>query len=597
MTDREKEISLGGNIFRVVQGPRRADLERYPGRIVTGNLINSDEVRAPSWVVSDLSGGQGIFLMDPNTHPDRYWFGVGEFRSSHFGLPPYAHDAGGGDYSLLAEFGETVYGFDTHAWEFDATLETWTDKGAIAGQALSWIEYKGKLYVACGTSGYSYSSDGETWADVADQAISFTIYDGKLIKLDSSGVVAYSTDGTTWTTLLTLDHPAGYYQHLFIYFNFSDEDCIYVAHKKGFDWIDFTNAQAHSAGLTLPKHPYGGKASGTWRGDYAVYAAGLAMYAFYPGTVRSVGLDRNDGVPANMRGNIIDLAGSHYALFVALDNTSAGVAVQTSRSTRWHFLAPKVLAPSTGFSYILDFTGAAWRATWQSGDQSSPIRCLLVSDASSYRLWWVADGHVWYRKLPLGVVDPYMSPDSEYGESTTLITSWFYGTSLVDYKAALQLSMTTEGAANGTITVSYAINGSESWTQIGQYTSDNIPDYAFNSGAGLEFERIRFKVDITRTSTDITAGIWVTAMKLRYRHALPKLRSWSVTVDCTSEYGGLQPRQQLALLSSYSSSHVLVPLIFEYPPVTYWVDVNIQGEENTGRLRKGRYTLVLSECV
>jgi hypothetical protein len=604
VSEKEGEITLGGHPFKLAAGsvPRRIDQERYPGRIITGNLGASDEVKAPAWVMQDFSGGQGVYLMDPDTQMDRYWVGLGDFRSTHFGSPACAYDAAGGDYTALAEYGGAIYGFDTHAWKRDDAANTWADKGALAGGALAGpIEYKGKLYVACGSSGYSYSADGATWSNVAGEAtISFCIFDGNLVKIDGSGNIETSTDGTTWTAVLTMTYPAGYYSHLFVFFNNAGDPCIYVSHKRGFDWIDIYNKKAFPTGLILPKHPYGGKAAGVWRGDYAFYSAGLSAYGYTPGNVREIGLDRDDGVSSEMRGNLVDMASGHMSLYAGLDNTSAlAAAPLAGHSTRWRANAPKIMGGSVGYSFIMEYNGSGWQAKWQSASQALPMRCLLISDAYDYRLWWVADGHVWYMKRPLGVTDPKMVMDSEYADAAYCISSWFRGGSAVDAKAALMLSTTVENlAAYGSLTISYGLDGSEAWTQIGVYTADNIPDILFLQGEGLEFERIRFKIELNGKPGRIkTVGGWIIAIKLRYRHALPKLRTWAVTIDCTAEYGGLQPRQQLALLSEYSASRVLVPFMFEWPEVVYWVDVNLQGQESTGRLRKSQYQVMLSECV
>lgn len=597
MSAEASEIKLGGYRFRLADQIRRIDQERYPGRVITGSPAYSDESKASAWVIQDLSGGQGVYYMDPDTQQDRYWFGVGIFHTYYFGHPPYAHDAGGADYTVLAEFENAIYGANTKVYKRDDANNTWIEKHSLLGQAVCWIEFGGRLYIGCGSAGYSYSDDGETWSDVVAAAISFTIWDGKLIKIDSTGAMSHSANGTSWTSLLTLPYPSGSYQKLFIYFNYNNEACIYVAHTRGFDWIDFTSAKSYPTGLILPKHPYGGKAAGVWRGDYAFYGAGLSAYGWTPGNARNIGLDRDDGVPSDMRGLLVDIASAHYALYAALDNTTASTPALAGRSTRWHWNAPKIMNEAIGFSYIMEWTGSAWRAIWQSGDQAKSMRCLLLSDVYDYRLWWVADGHVWYMKRPLGVVDPKLVSTSEYDDQATLLTPWFQGKNAVDSKAALEVALTTEGlSATETLTVWYGLNGSESWTQIGIYSSNTIPSFLFSSGAGVEFERVRFKFQLDRLSGVITAAGWVIALKFRYRVALPKLKAWSARIDCTQEYAGLAPRKQIELLNSFSTSDVLTAFVYEYPEVTYYVETSIQGRESAGRNKGGIFDVMLNEC-
>ncbi len=593
----ENEIRLGGYAFRTTEPPRRTDMDRFPGRVITGDVSETSETRASAWVIKDLTGGIGVLDMDEDTQMDRSWFSLAEtMRSKAFGLPPYAHDAGGSDYTVLAEFEEAIYGADSKVYKRSSdVLDTWTEKHTLLGAAKGWAEYDGKLYIACGNDGYSYSADGEAWADVAEAAEHLCVWDGKLFKLSSAGNISYSTDGTTWTSLLDLDYPAGYYTGLFVYLNLAGESCLYVVHKKGLDWIDFTTPKAHTTGLILPKHPHGGKAAGVWRGDYVMYGAGLSAYAWTPGQIRAVGLDRDDGVPASMRGVLVDLASGHYALYAALDNTLASTPVLAGRSTRWHFNAPKIMNEAVGFSFVLAWNGTGWHPIWMSGEQDKAIRCMLVSDAhSDYRLWFVADGHVWYIRQPLGVYNPKLHADSEYAASGQVITPWMDGKMTAEDKAALECIIRLEAASvTETVTVSYGVDGSEAWTQIAQYTANG--SYEFSSG-GLEFERIRFKFDLARGS-DITKSPWVTALKFRYRRSLSPLRSWDVRVDCSKNYGELTPREMIALLNGYSTQKTLVELITDNSGTSYWVECKISGIEATGKNRSAMYRLMLSEVL
>ncbi len=598
----KREISLGGWRFPILDEPRRVEIARFPAKLIAGDVTESNEQNASAYVMKDFTGGLGVKEMDESSQGDRFWFALAEtMRSKWVGLPPYAHDCGGADTHVLAQYANEVYRVGSTVQKWNDNSESWgSSLHSITGMPTDWIEYADTLFIARGDDGYT-TFDGATWTDVAgttEKAECFGIHDGKLFKIDSTGALKYTTDGSSWTPLLTMTHPSGSYRGLFEYVNLSGDPALHVVHNRGIDYVDVVNAKAYRSGLQLPKHPQGGRGARVWRGDMAIYFAGLTGYSYIPGNIRLIGLDREDGVPVDLRGNIIDLADGHYAIFAALDNTSAAAPPESGYTTRFAANAPKVGSQSLGFSTVLAYNGTGWHPIWQSGSQEFPIRCLLLSDAySAYRLWFAANERVYYIKLPLGVYNPMESADSEYAASGVLITPWMDGNMAAEPKTALELAIRTRGlSSTETVTISYGLDGSEGWTQLGQYTTDNPEPYRFGGGLGLKFYQIRFKFELARGS-DINKSPWFIA-KFRYRRSLPKLWGWECRVDCRAEYRGHTPKQLVEKLIALADPEdkLLVPFSYKYrTPAEYYVEVSIAGQELTGPEEGGIFTVRLAE--
>ncbi len=684
----EREISLGGWRFPIMDEPRRLELSRFPAKLVTGDVTEANEQSLSSYSMKDFTGGILVKEMDESTQGDRAWYSLAEImRSRWVGLPPYAHECSGqvtvtyatiafvattkkitdsGNHLAVFKTGDSirVSGATTAANNGVKTIATgnvageivisealtdesagatvtitriaatpnflftfasgvyacqgtkivkWNDTTQRWGQVLHTFtgtvvnscEYGGKIYLARGADGYSYSSDGSSWTDVAgatETAQAFCVFDGTLYKLEPGGAVESSTDGTTWGAVVTLPWPSGDYTTMFEYVNLSGDPALHVAHRRGIDYIDATNKKFYRSGLQVPRHAQGGRGCQVWRGDAVAYFAGLTGYMYTPGSIRVIGLDRDDGVPVELRGNVIDLAQGNAVLFAALDNSTVDSTPPSSNlTTTFGMHQPKVGSRSSGTPMILAYNGTGWFPIWKSPVLLDTIKCIMISDAHDYRIWAAAGGTVFYGRWPSGVYNPKESADSEYAEQGELITPWHDGNMPTELKTAVDFSLAGQDlTSTETVTAYYATDYNEGWTLIGQYTTNSPAVYEFGSGAGLAYHAIRFRFLLQRAVgvANVHLSPWFKA-KLRYERLLPKLWGWEARVDCRAEYGGHSAKQLgeklLALSDPASSDGLLVEFAYKYrTPASHWVRLSLAGQEASGREEGGVFTLRLS---
>jgi hypothetical protein len=162
------EVSIGSRRFKLMSEPRILQISRFPAKLITGDVQESNEQNASAYVVSDLSGGIGVLDMNEDTQQDRSWWSKAwTLNSGWIGLPLEAVDCSGGTASQIFQFANDIYAViatDIKKWN-DATSAWGSSLATITGLAYDHCEYNGTIYIARGADGYTYSSDGTTWAD------------------------------------------------------------------------------------------------------------------------------------------------------------------------------------------------------------------------------------------------------------------------------------------------------------------------------------------------------------------------------------------------------------------------------------------------
>ena len=214
-------------------------------------------------------------------------------------------------------------------------------------------------------------------------------------------------------------------------------------------------------------------------------------------------------------------------------------------------------------------------------------------------------------KLPVDIINPSRVTEFEYAESGVHETPWFNaGQSEVD-KLALRLKTEVQDVSSTErVTVSYATDYSESYTEASVVTSASIgatagiDTYTFGSSAGTAFRAIKFKLNLVRTTTTTTANYKkktpdVISLTLEWRKKLPAKWGHQVNVDLNKEYKGKTPQELRSALLTAIENTTLNEFTFRDDSGgtrNFYVDVvSATGLEYSGHDERGMATISMVE--
>ena len=307
-------------------------------------------------------------------------------------------------------------------------------------------------------------------------------------------------------------------------------------------------------------------------------------------TFTQVGLNRDDGIPAEYRGEITWLAAGHNDLYAMVDSS---------------------LVTGTGTSTLMAYDDTGWRCLFLAATPDDVMCGGIVSSASSkYRLYFDHDNKLYYIDLSRDVRNPLKLATSAFAAAGSHITPWFDAGTAVFDKAAIKMTVFADNiTSTETVIVSYRLNhtytniasGWTAFTTIDDTTTgisggQGVVEFPFGSSKGIEFNAIQFKFDLARgDTTTLSPDIQAT---FSYRQGKP-IWAWTVTANCAEEYNDLTPRELVAALKTAANSLTLLEFTFRNAPTgteTHYVSVSpFNGITQTGENYTGRYNLTLVE--
>ena len=629
------EISLNGVYYRITRPIRSTLASIYPAKVVIGDTSKDDQLRSSIVAWSDWRGGIGINRMEGAGDVNRAWFSTCQLRyKNHLVLPPLAnstttpsHSLGQAKIGAIETFEDEVYvfwnggaGATPKLYKFLNGAETWDDTDItttnIDDEVTDSIVFTNSVdsylifaHYDTGGSGYSYSTDGESWTTVNQRTTFLAIWDDRLWGISNEGQLWSASVVGTQHDDAKLPTPDGSVTALFVARNAMGSAILYAMTTIGLFAHDSDNARWDKTELELPPHPDNGKGTTRWR-DSVYIPSGNGIYKYINGSnsavVSVVGPDRDDGLPSDKRGSIRTMAGSHNELLVGIDaQIGADPMGYNQLSRQWfsHFGSP-IMADDAGYSTVLGYNDMGWEAKWISTTLGARFDAMHVSTASNrYRLWWGANGVMYFMDLPRDIINPSEVDDFPYETSGVHETPWFNaGQSEVD-KLALTLKIECQDlSANETVLVQYATNYTESYTTavtLNSTTMDGAAGtypYTFASGVGTSFRAIKFKLTLSRSTAD-TTGLEkfespdVVSLTLEWRKKIPAKWGHTAEVDLNRPYRGKEPKDLRAALITAIESETLVEFTFRDDSGgtrNYYVDVTAAvGMEYTGRDERG----------
>jgi hypothetical protein len=396
----------------------------------------------------DLTGGQGIAIINPSTDLNRFWWGTSDTRwADGWTIGPEAvaarPDVFTGNCTPIGRIGDAVYalwGTDIHQWDPDDG--TWSDSLADVGTVVNTdgiVIFNDTAFFPLGSGGYSYIKETAsrtlgaitTVAGAAAPTVNdpvptsnpkvqaFGVHDQKLWALTTEADghhLTSSTDGLTanWFWFWVpqdekfLKANKGITpRHLVSWVRPADgAPTLWLVTRRGA--LMFNDAdvrwQEHNV-WNVPPHPNWGRAVLGWRPGEALWIStgGGDLLQITSGNVAQTAQGpggRGDGMPVGRRGDIVSLA-SDLANMYALTQgditpgSSTSMVEDTSGADALSLPAPSSAAT------LIAFTGKGWHPLWETASPDGACTRVVVGDAltdlntTDYRAFWGVGRDCW----------------------------------------------------------------------------------------------------------------------------------------------------------------------------------------------------------
>lgn len=435
-------------------------------------------------------------------------------------------------------------------------------------------------------------TDSSPWIQPTGQFASyFTIWNDALYKIDYEGYLSYTTDGNTWTSAGKLTEPFGTINSLFIDRDQDGAMVIYAGTTKGTFQHDNTNSRFIATELQLPEHPTSALGTCHFR-EGRFISAGLDILKYIAArtaTIQSVGLDRDDGLPADFQGEITKLIKGYNEFYALVDPT---------------------YVTGTQYGSVMAYDGLGWQCTWLSGTANKAMKTGMVSSCySSYRLYWGANNKIYYIPLERNLRNPRKISTFNYGAAGKHLYPNFDAGTAHDKLAVRAKIECDKITTNETVIFSYRINHANTDVDTGWDTLATLDttaetgktEHDFGSSAGIVFRDIQFRLDLARGGTP-TLTPDVMKLSLSYLKLLKVLWGWSFEILCYDPNGGgdyknKTPDQLDAALKTLVETQTLFDFTFrDESGGTYSYKCRIarcQGLERTGENWYNRWQIDL----
>lgn len=616
------EVSLNGVFYSLRRPVATVVVPPYPvGRDtgdVGGGAIPNARVRRIRW--DNAQGGIGKKDHGRDEDVARIFYGTSHLRQDgHMTLPDKVTTtaasgvSGAFEVGVLAELASETYAtFSTSIRKYDFNGDSWGNNiatlAALPTDSLT-ARLDGTVYMIIfyGT-GYVDTTDGSTFTNRTTDVEYGAVWDDRLWGIDSTGQLRWAFDPTgTWTNDAQLPLENNNVQDLFVARDAGGEHILYASTKQGLFAHDANNNRFVATEMELPFHDDSGAGVARFR-DAAYIPAGLSVYEYRVGgnqaTIRTVGPDRDSGLPSSKRGKIIRLEKTHNDLVALVDSTSAAAESFASFASGGLRSRARAFNVDSGRSLILGWNGMGWQVLHETAAATEAMTASLVSNAySGYRLWFGHNRRVKYLELPIDLVSPSEISDREYADSSQDDRPWFNaGRSDVD-KIAVRINVeTADCSSNETVIPSFGLNyDDDTFTTLGTITTDGVHAYhlpdatagsASRTSVGTAFRSIRIRTDMANgTNNNLSPDI--RAVELEYREKLiaGQRREWNVDIDITKATHGQTPKQLRAALETAQTSNLLVEFTYrddDGDTQNYTVDVaNREDNEVAGHDERG----------
>jgi hypothetical protein len=593
-------IRLDGMPFKAVNGVQVQNLSVFQRKFVLGDYTKDSHPLLSSWILSDLSGGHGISELQEGADSARFRWGVMEARRPRqITIPPLVelHDGPAVEtcYPLGDLNDKAYFAFGTVIAYWDAATEAMVDTGdvltGVAGRPTIW---RGDMYIPCGSSGYDIYDGTTVTPNASPDAKDFLVFSESLLCVDTDGQLHQSTNGTTWNNLgVDAKLPVGVPRNLLMYFDKSGVPTPFLVTDRSIWAIDLSGPSMYLTELQFPPHRDQGLGSAVWRGDLFT-SVGMGVFRYNGDTVSAIGLDRDHGLPTEIRGRIKDICNEYNSMWALVENANEQVG-SLEEVWEWNSFDDEFSANLTSTrSSLHQFTGFGWHCAWESsGEYASPSWMVVTSVDDEYRLWWGAGTQAATMLLPIDFANARAMIES--GDTKFAETGYFYSghfdANMGNYlKIANAVRIRARYMDHGDkIRVTYycGCQANPVETPLGEVTANGDTvlyfgdlDPTTGKNMGSPFHEIELRFYFER-GTEPTSAPVMESCTLTFLKIMPGSLSWTTQLDMSAPFMGNNQEAMNAKLDDLLLSSRFFTL--EHRDAAYRVRLAmISGSEFTG---------------
>jgi hypothetical protein len=599
-----------------------ANLATFAPRLQIGDTSKSSDSFYSVWIFSDGSGGGQVEDLREPSHTERYEHGTAELRyPGKITQPPETVKVSlAGATGDATPVGDYAVSGTTYFWAaYGTSLRKWNKVGLVfdgggtltAAPVAKGVVYDDLLWIPQGASGYDTWNGTAVVHSNAVTPVSLVEWDDKLLALEHDGQVSI-WDGATWSSPTELRLRGNRVpRHLVVWWSPERIPTVYIVTDRDVWAVDPLVPYLYRTGLRFPVHPDHGKGATAWRDDAMYVSTGIGVHQLsLGGVVSAMGLDRDDGLPINLRGAIVDMEPEYNGLLAL----AQGIGTVTTGSDEE--LGPRLEQPMiyddqmvvptatvTARCTLQRWTGIGWHTVWESAGAEGTATKVMVSQADGeYRLWWGYAGSMYTQVLRRTFHNPRQGASIGI-DRFALSSSWksgrFDANMEAFHKLASHFEIHLDPISQGTLTVRYRTDHFDGWRTLGTASAPGQTVLEFNPDAdawseGESFHWIEFEHDLT--NTDPLHPVFVNWTALKFVSLPLQTRSWRVQVPLSFEtWLGYGPRELADHLDAMTTSERYVT--FKHQDRTYRVRVaQVHGSDQTGKDFRGGRVLSIIEA-
>ncbi len=565
-------VVLDDRLYPVQGNVSTTDLGVFPPKTTIGDHTKNSNDILSVFILGDFRGGGQIDDMNEGTDQNRYWDGTVEARYPNMiGCPPQTvmtRPAGAGAGAVARPLGDIgsrsymVWGTVPYAWNNSG--RAWlTAQTALAARPVNKpVAYDGWVYIPYGDGPTGYQrvkesgsgtlaayEDGPGGADKI-KAVSFVVWADRLIAIETDGQISFTTNGTSWTkqnytpqrkVRVSKDKTP---RHLVSFYNRAGEPAVYIGTDREVLAYDPETPRVWPTPLTFPPHRDVGLGMTVWPPGGDLWVSGGTQITRWTSNnlrVPLAGLNRGHGLPAALRGKVVDLCSEQSFLFALLQGNTSATASATWIEDGGNDDSP-YFPDGTAYSALYVYTGEGWHRLWMSAEPTTEATWAMVSAVDGYNLWWGIDNFAYTQRLRreyLNPVEGWRAQEDHFAPTWTLETGWFDAAMDGFPKLAVRGIINAEHASPGDrISVSYKISPTDEWTLLGTATAPDetwirfkFDDTGF--AEGQYFNRMKFLFEGTGANEKMSS--FMDSFSLQYQKLPSDLRAYQFTVPLPSE--------------------------------------------------------------
>lgn len=578
------EVQINGKRFPVLNGQvNELQLARFQNKVTFGDYGLDSDPLLSSQILSNFGGGMGNETLKEGVDDDTFWDATLETRypDGPTLLPlSTAHGDPAGTATSASILGDFPASDLTFVVAFDQRIHTWDEANQVFVDTTNTltaipvergVEFEGDLYVPLGGSGFDVVSlPGHTVANATTfDPLQFMVWDRKLMALDTDGLLwRKNPGGSAWAeasavpedvTVPSGDRP----RKLVMFYTQNNIPTVHVVTDQSVYAYDPDGEVLYQTHLNFPKHPYQGLAAANWRGDSLFVSVGTGIHSYNGTNITSMGPDGRHGLPARLRGYVVDLVPEYNALLAYVRGTANPNAEDEEerylstpplyRDRHTYDIADYQYRPV--YSSILRWSNSQWHKVWESDDASGTPGFMYISQAdNAYRLWWSYGNQVYTQKLQVAFQNPKQALRigiDEFEPDGFLITGWFDADMTAFTKLAAQVAINLEDVTEsddpgGSVTVQYQHNDDLTWKTLGTASTvgktimpfqNELHESGIYFSRGLPFRRIRFRLQFNQASGETTKSPLMSSLVFNFIKIPESQLSWSFTVPLNTQEG------------------------------------------------------------